>query len=106
MRKLWPNLSGYSAKAGVPRVRRMATHACRNRLGQAVDLGLFVGNEQSHIDGTTDGLAVASRLGAVFFQNGGLPGEHFRSRPHIPMVGLPGDNAKRDTFAAASDHQF
>src|SRR5262249_49478371 len=70
------------------------------------DIGLFVRDQQHHIDGAPDLLRIASHLGTVLFQDGALSLEHSGPTPNVPVVGMLCRYTECDALASSADHQF
>src|SRR5262245_50929352 len=84
----------------------MATHALGDRLGELIDFGLLVCDQERHVRRAPEGLGIATQGGAVVLENLSFTGEHPRPAPAVPVVGVLGDDAQGHLLAAAADHEL
>src|SRR5262245_54790497 len=84
----------------------MASHPPADPLDQSVDFFGLVGDEQHHIDGPHDACAITSDFRAMLFKDRAFACEDLRAAPHVPVIGVFGNDAKRDALTTATYHQF
>ena len=74
-------------------------------LAERLGLGLVVGDEEQGLGGALDLAGIATDALAVLVEHAGSLGDRVGEAPHVPLVGVAGDDAEHPVALAADEQR-